>query len=101
MIERDPRTGALLKVCPHCGTASQTLGSRCPACDRPYFTGDESGEESWIDAAPFIDAEDVFPGGGWLAGWMLVGIVNVVIAVVWTPFFLLRRGVRLLFRRGR
>ena len=101
MLVRDPETGALVRVCPHCGAGNPALGTLCLACGQRIDAVGEAGEASFVDELPLIDPDGLPGGAAGLAGVVLAGIANAVIVVVATPAVLLRRAVRAAMRRGR
>jgi len=97
-LVRDPDTGDLVRVCPHCGGASRTLATRCPLCGRLF----DEEDSSFIDELPFVEF-DWWMGsaGGSLFGLLASALCNIVIFVVIGPLVLLRRGVRRALRARR
>jgi hypothetical protein len=100
-LRRDPSTGALVRVCPHCHGASRTLATRCPLCGRLF----DEEDSSFIDELPFVEFDSLLgnSSAGAMFGLVAAALCNAVILVVLGPFVLLRRGVRraLRARRGR
>ena len=95
-LVRDPDTGDLVKLCPHCHQVSRTLATQCPQCGRFY----DQEDRSVVDELPLVDP-DMFPRGPSLTGYALAGLANMVIVVVVGPFVLLRHGLRLVVRKVR
>ena len=90
-LVRDPDTGLFLKVCPHCGEASPSLGSRCPSCDQLYEPG-----RGVVDDLPLIDLDDWSGAGGPGAGLIVVvvGLINGAIVLLLGPPLALYRLLR-------
>jgi hypothetical protein len=76
------------KVCPHCGARTDTLGSICRACGKPYERG------GLLDRLPFMDGGLAFStqsASAWflvavllLAGWVWLLISHPVAAILVT-----------------
>jgi hypothetical protein len=82
----------LLKVCPHCGQSSSSLGSRCPLCDHSY----DPAPRGVIDQLPLIDLDDFAGFGGRGTGvTLIVGmVVNFAIVLILGPPLALINAVR-------
>jgi hypothetical protein len=98
-LVRDPTTGELVHVCPHCGGASRTLATRCPLCGRLF----DEEDSSFIDELPFVEFDSLWSNSsaGTMFGLAVAGVCNAVILVVLGPVVLLRRGVRRALRARR
>jgi hypothetical protein len=93
-LVRDPNSGELVKLCPHCHQVSRTLATQCPQCGRFY----DQEDRSVIDELPFIDP-DMLPGVRYsLIAEALAGLANIAIVVVLGPLVLLRHGLRRVVR---
>ena len=92
-LVRDPDTGDLVKLCPHCQQVSRTLATRCPQCGDFY----DQEDRSVIDELPLIDP-GTLPWWPSLTGLALAALANMVIVVVLGPLVLLRHGLRKVVR---
>jgi hypothetical protein len=93
-LVRDPDTGQLVKLCPHCRQVSRTLATQCPQCGRFY----DGEDRSVIDELPLIDPEMLPWGGTSFTAEALAALANMVIVVVLLPLVLLRHGLRRVVR---
>jgi hypothetical protein len=98
-LRRDPSTGALVRVCPHCDGASRTLATRCPLCGRLF----DEQDSSFIDELPFVEFDTLWSNSsaGAMFGLVAAALCNALILVVLGPFVLARRGVRRALRARR
>jgi hypothetical protein len=90
-LTRDPATGMFLKVCPHCGQASSSLGSQCRLCDHTY----DPEPPGVMDQLPLLDLDDLPTFGSRAVGIVMVGmVVNFAIILTLGPPLALFKAVR-------
>jgi hypothetical protein len=74
------------RACPRCGARSDTLGSICPACGKPYVLG------GLLERLPFM-GDDVLThqyapqillllGAGLVVGWIWLLLTHLVAAII-------------------